>query len=95
MRYVRFISRAFVGGRIYEAGDEGLVDDNVFGAHVIDVASGEPTHHLIAGHRHEPAFLDHTSDAPHPSGVGMIQSSSVEVTPTAHPTVAEEVEKDG
>lgn len=95
MRYVRFTARSFVADRIYEPGDEGLVDDNVVGAHVVDVATGEATHHLVAGHEHEPAFLDHTSDAPHPSGVGMIQSSSVEVTPTQRPEVGGEVEKDG
>lgn len=91
MRYVRFTARSFVEGRIYEPGDEGMVADNVFGAHIVDVASGDPTHHLPAGFTPDPGFLDHTSDTPHASG-GMIASSSTEVT---EPPVREDAEKDG
>lgn len=42
MRLVRFLQRAFVDGRLWEAGEEGLISDaHALGRHMMDLTTGE------------------------------------------------------
>lgn len=60
MRLVRFTQRAFVDGRLWEAGEEGFVSDSVaLGYHMIDVETGARG---AAPPPIRPARLDHRRD---------------------------------
>jgi hypothetical protein len=54
--------RSFIGGRIYEPGDEFELPDGMgLASHMEDLETGE-TGDIVAGAVHVPVFLDHRAD---------------------------------